>query len=207
VIGVRRAIPALVLLLFALPALAAEEGWPALFDVAGVAADDVLNIRAEPSAAAEIVGALAHDATEVEVVEADAGQAWGRVNTAEGSGWASLAYLARRPGQPYDAFPAITSCYGTEPFWSLRTAGATLTFEWPGEAVLTLDVTGRLAGTGRRDRYALTAAAPDTTLTAVLMAAQCNDGMSNRIYGLAVEAVLSGGASQGLWSGCCTLAP
>ena len=77
------------------PALATQEYiLPTLFDVARVAADDVLNIRAEPDASAPIIGTLAFDATHVEVVEQRAG--WSRVNTGEGSGWVSDRYLDYR---------------------------------------------------------------------------------------------------------------
>ena len=89
----------LLLFLLAGPAAATQDQWPALFDVSGVAPDDVLNIRAAPSASAEIIGTLAPDAAGVEVVRPDSRHGWGLVNTGEGSGWASLAFLVRRPGQ------------------------------------------------------------------------------------------------------------
>ncbi|MEO1155590.1 MAG: SH3 domain-containing protein, partial [Pseudomonadota bacterium] len=50
------------------PVWGAAQGYPALFDVTGVASDDVLNIRSAPSATAEIIGTLAHNETGVEVV-------------------------------------------------------------------------------------------------------------------------------------------
>ncbi|MFD2813860.1 SH3 domain-containing protein [Paracoccus aerius] len=65
------------------PALATQEYiLPTLFDVTGVASDDVLNIRAEPNAKAAIIGTLAPDAFRIEVVEER--QGWARVNTGEG---------------------------------------------------------------------------------------------------------------------------
>jgi uncharacterized membrane protein len=190
-----------------MPVQATAEDWPALYDVTGVASDDVLNIRAEPTAAAEIIGTLAYDARDVEVIEADDRQVWGRVNTGEASGWASLAFLVRRPGQPDGGFPAISACYGTEPFWSLRSVVRSLTFELPDALVLTLAETDRFASTGRRDRFAVTAEAPDSTFTAVLLKSACTDGMSDRHYGISVEAVLTEAGQRSLWSGCCTLAP
>ncbi|MGB3280174.1 MAG: peptide-binding protein, partial [Pseudorhodobacter sp.] len=48
--------------------LARAETLPALFDVTGVAADDVLNLRAAPDGVAEILGALGPSAKDVEVV-------------------------------------------------------------------------------------------------------------------------------------------
>ena len=57
-----------LLLALALPSGAAAKGLPALHDVTGVAADDVLNVRARPDASAPVLGALTPDATGVEVV-------------------------------------------------------------------------------------------------------------------------------------------
>src|SRR6056297_2028202 len=88
---------AVLLLALAAPASATVEAWPALYDVAGVSEGDVLNIRAEPSASSEIIGELDPDETAVEVMEMSRDGNWGRVNTDERSGWASLAFLDRRP--------------------------------------------------------------------------------------------------------------
>lgn len=71
----------------------ADSGFPALYDVAGVAADDVLNIRAAPAAGAPVIGALAHDARAVELLGLDATGRWARLNIAEGQGWAALRHL------------------------------------------------------------------------------------------------------------------
>lgn len=84
---------ALLFSLIASAAAATFDAWPALYDVSGVASDDVLNIRAEPSADAPIIGTLAHDATNVEIIR-DGENGWGLVNTDEGTGWVSFAYLA-----------------------------------------------------------------------------------------------------------------
>jgi hypothetical protein len=83
----------------ALHALAGEASLPALFDVTGVASGDVLNLRAEPSAQATIIGSFPADATGIEVIATDSSGRWGQVNAVERAGWASLAYLARQPGQ------------------------------------------------------------------------------------------------------------
>ena len=75
-------------------AAAAQDGYPRLHDVVGVASDDVLNLRAGPGAGHDKVGELTFDARAVEVVRAEGG--WGLVNAGEGPGWASLRYLAPR---------------------------------------------------------------------------------------------------------------
>ena len=61
---------------------------PTLYDVTGVRANDVLNIRAMPDASSSILSELPHDAKGVEVVDARAG--WARVNTFERSGWGAV---------------------------------------------------------------------------------------------------------------------
>ena len=49
-------------LALATPGMATVDTWPALYDVAFVASDDVLNIRSGPGASFDIIGSLAHDA-------------------------------------------------------------------------------------------------------------------------------------------------
>ena len=146
-------IRALILwLVLAGPALATQQGWPALFDVTGVAPDDVLNIREAPNAGAPIIGSFAPDAEGVEVIRPNADESWGLVNTAEGTGWTSLAFLERRPGQWNGAFPRIARCLGTEPFWSLSLDEDAVTLSTPQETA-----EGRVAlrsgAAARRDRF------------------------------------------------------
>src|SRR5690606_22565898 len=88
------------------------------FDVTGVAADDVLNIRERPSASAPIIGRLAPTATNVEVVTERNG--WMQVNTRERSGWVNGRYLMYRTDVWEEGrLPRTLSCLGTEPFWAL----------------------------------------------------------------------------------------
>lgn len=100
------------------PTSATTEGWPALFDVVGVSFDDVLNVRSSPDPDAEIIGDLAPSSKDVEVVRPDDTGNWGLVNSGEGTGWVSLAFLARQPGAWSGQFPDRAQCFGTEPFWS-----------------------------------------------------------------------------------------
>ena len=58
-------------LALATPGMATVDTWPALYDVAFVASDDVLNIRSGPGASFDIIGSLAHDAEGVEVTARD----------------------------------------------------------------------------------------------------------------------------------------
>ena len=191
----------LIVLLLLWAGGAAAQPLPALYDVTGVAADDVLNVRAGPDAGSEIIGTLAPGATGVEVIEEADG--WGRVNAGERSGWASLTYLARRPGQEAGDLPARLRCAGTEPFWSLVTTGEEVildematnrTRSWPQSSTLTAE--------GRYEPHAIPGEgdAPDV----IVSRGACTDGMSDRAFGLIVH-VLQGGDDPYLLSGCCSI--
>lgn len=185
-------------------ASAAQEA-PALYDVTGVASDDHLNIRAEPEAGAAQIGTLAPDATNIEITAINEDGTWGRLNTGEGSGWASLSFLEMQPGR---AMPdaAEVGCFGTEPFWSYRVDPDSIA-SWSelGEDPVTL-----LAGDTRRvdaglHPFVSVAAAPD--LQAILVMTPkfaCSDGMSDRLYGLGATLVLTGKVSRAV-TGCCML--
>ncbi len=192
----------------AAPANATQEGWPALFDVDGVAPDDELNIRAAPSAGAARIGSLAPDATGIEVIRPDERLRWGLVNTGEGTGSVSLAYLARRAGQWDGAVPRIARCFGTEPFWSVRVEReGELSFsalEEPNRAFGVPRVTG---SENSRRSHAYVASGEAGTLTLVVRGEMCSDGMSDRAYGLAVDALLVEGQGLRMLSGCCSLSP
>ena len=181
--------------------VAAQESLPALYSVTGVAADDVLNVRVAPEASAEKIGELGPDATGVEVTAARDG--WGRVNTGERSGWASLDFLEAEPG---GSLPDVTefSCFGTEPFWSLDVvAGGASTFSEPeGEATW---LTGPVrAAEGRPGRFAVVGGAAGGTLALAISAEECGDGMSDRQFGLSAALITTGEGARTL-SGCCSL--
>jgi uncharacterized membrane protein len=189
----------------AAPALATQDGWPAIHDVTGVAADDVLNIRERPDASSPIVGQLAPGAT-VEVIRPNERQTWGLVNAGERPGWVSLRYLQRQPGQWDGAFPEIASCFGTEPFWSLLREGDTITFSTP-EFSEGYTVTARSGSENRRDSFHMIAEGPGGPAVAILETEACSDGMSEREFGISVQLLLGLQAEARQLSGCCTRAP
>lgn len=205
----RAAALALAAALLAGPAAATQDAFPALYDVAGVASDDVLNVRARPDAAAQIVGTLPPDARDVEVIELAPRVDWGRVNVNGTSGWVSLRFMERHPGQFFGAFPEIARCAGTEPFWSLRREGADFAISGVDLPGTRFSTTWRGSSLGRRDRHAMTLAAETgETATAVIAYTQCSDGMSDYRYGLTLDLVREGGPDgPALYSGCCSLAP
>lgn len=201
---------ALLALGLAGPARATQDQWPATFDVVDVAADDVLNVRAAPSATAPIIGMLAHDATGVEVIRPNDRQSWGLVNMGESTGWVSLRFLARAPGQWLGQFPYIRNCFGTEPFWSLAiSASGDVDYATP-EGGQPGAIIGTFPAEGRRDTHAMSIRLDDGPLQdalGIVRLASCNDGMSDREFGIALDLVLGSTGGERLLTGCCSLAP
>ncbi len=189
--------------LFLAPVAQAAE-LPALYSVTGVASDDVLNVRAGPSASEPIIGALAYTQTGVEVTAISGN--WGRVNLGEGAGWASMSFLAAEPAGALPDVPEL-SCFGTEPFWSMDIVQSDIaSFGALGSPIVTF-LAGRIVpASGVIGRYGLNAAGPDDRAAVSIRAQTCSDGMSDRLYGLAADVILSG-AQTGVYSGCCTIAP
>lgn len=208
--GAIRGLLLVLVLLCAGPAAATQEYiLPTLFDVTGVEAGDVLNIRAAPNPGAEIIGALDHDARDVEVVAHDRSGRWGRVNTDERSGWVAMRHLAYQSGVwEGGGLPSTLHCLGTEPFWSLRPEDDAVVFSTLAAPDRALAITSVLAtGILRDPRRGLVARDPQGRLTAVMAPAACSDGMSDRAYGLELSVILEDNAAATLLIGCCSVAP
>lgn len=173
---------------------------PTLFDVAGVAADDVLNIRERPDATAPIIGTLAPDATGVEIVDERRG--WGQVNVDERAGWVSMRYLTYRTDiWEYDRLPPNLRCIGTEPFWNIAVDGDRLIFNTPEERDVSHPIRAVRGAQGFRDP---TRAIIADGVTLVAVPQICSDGMSDRVFGL--RALVVGTDEPRLMSGCCSVA-
>lgn len=181
---------------------AAAQDLPALFSVQGVAADDVLNIRSAPSPNAQVVGTLTPDQTGVEIVQSDASGRWGRVNSGEISGWVALRFLSRDSVQTDLALPRRFTCFGTEPFWTLHvTQREQAIYLTPGGETQ-MKAQSLLTSNNHRNRYLLPL---EGSTGAIIRREACNDGMSERAFGLSVD--LFGLDQPALQSGCCSLAP
>lgn len=190
---------ACLLALLALPVRA--EQLPALHSVTGVAADDVLNIRAAPSAEADVIGTLAPDASGVEVLAVNDG--WATVNAGEQTGFVALRFLARDPGPDWNTLRSPLSCLGTEPFWSLTldpAAGQATTMTPEDTEPQSL----RIGTVWPALPWSPNAALSLPTGIAVLSPAECSDGMSDRSYAIAIDVFLTGTSGERL-SGCCLL--
>ncbi|MCZ0961297.1 COG3650 family protein [Paracoccus benzoatiresistens] len=196
--------PTLALMLaLASPAAATQEYiLPTLFDVAGVAADDVLNIRADPNPTAPVIGTLAPDATRIEVVEERRG--WVRVNTGEGSGWVNSRFLTYRTDVWNEgALPQGWQCFGTEPFWAFIPQGDSVVLGGPDTPNDMRKVQSVLSTGVFRDP---TRAVVAEGMTLVSTPQLCSDGMSDRLFGLRAELVIQGNQPRML-SGCCSIQP
>ena len=194
----------LILAVLAAP-MAQAQNFPALFRVHDVRPGDWLNIRAEPNARAEIVGAFERTQTGIEVIGLSEDRNWGLVRIDEGTGWSSMRYLqAERSDSWIDGQQTLT-CHGTEPFWTFH-------IYLPGNSA-SYDSLADGAMNFTTDAPALPATIGPYTLAVpftgprsgmvVMRNAVCSDGMSDRLYGLEGQ-VYWRGIEQGL-SGCCML--
>lgn len=182
---------------------------PSLFDVTGVAADDVLNIREAPNARARIVGELSPDARNIEVVRYDDSGKWAQVNFGEQTGWVAFRFLDYRVDvwQP-GALPASLQCLGTEPFWSFEASGDAIVFSTPEVRTNVMQIDTVLdSGRFRDTRRSVTASGRGGSLTAVIVPMACSDGMSDRAYGLDVSVLLDSRDGPYMLTGCCSVAP
>lgn len=189
----------------AAPALATQDGWPAIYDVTGVAEDDVLNIRERPDASSRVVGRLS-PGMQVEVIRPNDRQTWGLVNEGDRPGWVALRFMTRRPGQWDGAFPEVASCFGTEPFWTLVRDGDSLSFNAPDGTQDQFAIAARSGSENRRDSFHMIAEGADGPAVAILKTEACSDGMSDREFGISVQLLFGLGAGARQLSGCCTRA-
>lgn len=188
-----------------LPALAARsEVLPAAFMVTGVAANDVLNIRAEPASTAAILGTIAPTALNVEVIEISADGKWGLVAAGgEGNGWVALAYLERQPVLDPAHLPRPMTCLGTEPFWTLALfeQGAEWSTPDTPPGALT-EFTEAVAPTGF---FVRAEQGPERVFALTISREGCSDGMSDRRFGFAARLFIESPDGNLLVGGCCTL--
>ena len=180
-------------------ALPVSTNLPARFSVTGVAADDVLNIRAAPDPAAPILAELPPEATGVEVIALSDDGAWALLPRPEGRGWASTRFLALDDDPAAIPFPL--RCLGTEPFWSVELREDGATWEAPDEPARPLRPLGHAQ---TPDAVVLAYDDGGRTRDVTVMRRECSDGMSDRPYGFAA---LIWNRGEEVQSGCCLLLP
>ena len=96
------------------------------YRVVGVASNDVLNIRAQPTSRSEIIGVFHHNHPLFEVTDSDG--RWVRVNLGEYSGWVHSGYIqsVNVPTFSHTNLPNGLKCYGEEPFWTVNLSSGRL---------------------------------------------------------------------------------
>jgi len=188
-------------ILLATPAWATVDGWPALHDVIDVESGDVLNVRAAPSAAADIIGTLEYNSTGIEVIRPDEDFEWGLVNMGEHAGWASLRFLVPQPGQWHGSYPDFAWCGGTEPFWSLTRTDGRIKLARIDDDDIVSTLEWEASTFNHRERHAFRASG----ITGVLSLQACDDGMSDMEFGIELNLTLD--REPTLYHGCCSLAP
>lgn len=180
-----------------------EPGWR--YRVAGVAADDRLNLRAQPGAASAIVGALASDASNVVVSglrQEIGGSVWWEIYADGKTGWANARYLTPMSvdDEKETGFPL--ACTGTEPFWGLTLENGQATLTEPGAADVFFgaeQLPSPASGPGTIV-YRLADASVAGHLVAIRTYDFCSDGMSDRQFPFAAIVITP---DQVVRSGCC----
>lgn len=185
------------------PLAAAAQNFPASYSVKGVAADDTLNIRAEPSAGSVVLGDIAPFALNIEVLGLSPDGKWGKVGVPEGNGWVSMTYLDLYvPEDPF-VVPRPLSCLGTEPFWSVSLYPRGAEYNSPDTGAVPLTVTHEAVS----DQGFLFELEEGPTLNRTLIVTReaCSDGMSDRAFGFATRMFTQAPDGNSALSGCCTL--
>lgn len=197
-------------LAFLWPSLAMAQAFPALYDVTGVASDDVLNIRNSANEAAEISGSLPPDTKGVEVLGLSPDGKWALVNGAQASGYVALRFLVAEGGDWLDLQKPI-HCVGTEPFWGLSYDPVKKVALFSGadgsakaQAVQTL-----WPGTPINNVAAIGLAGVEGQTMLVLKGAACSDGMSDTAFAITADLFLHAatGKSPVNYTGCCSISP
>src|SRR5690606_20466430 len=104
------------------------------------------------------------------------------VNAGETAGWVARRFL-QLDGTSWKekALPEHLSCYGTEPFWSLKQQEGNLVFSEPDNQNQAFQLNTVLDRGFESDRLrALLASDKTTQMSAVIQPGLCSDGMSDR---------------------------
>lgn len=195
-----------LLWVFAASALQAET-LPALYDVTDVATNDTLNVREGPSTSFDVLNKLSYDATAIEVVDLNPEGDWALIINGETSGWVAKRFLRRQAGQDDEGLPDKMYCAGTEPFWSFNIEqDRSATFSEPDRNT-DLESLIVVQSANNPERHALFGDGGDRVITSMIGRGQCSDGMSDRIYGLSVDLLVTDSEAVNVYSGCCSVMP
>ena len=187
--------------------LAAQVNLPALFNVTGVVAGDVLNIRTRPSASSPIIGAFPRNARGIEVVALSDDGRWGQINSDEGTGYVALRFLDLQAGPSWTSMQVPLSCFGTEPFWSFTAIDGDAVLDVMDSGPVDMAITDVIPAAGRSDVVGVQLSTQSSTGFASLHATQCSDGMSDRAFGISIDLFVLHAEGATGYSGCCSLQP
>ena len=193
----------LLFIAFLLPQIAFAQDFPARFSVTGVAADDTLNIRAEPNSKSQILGELSPFAINIEVLELSKDSKWGMIGTGEGNGWVFMRFLAENTPQDPHSLPRPFKCSGTEPFWTLAMTVRGAEFQEPG--LPREDLNEGYEGVANAGYLAIFDQGPYISYTLMAERAVCGDGMSDRKFGFAARLFVETPDGNRYMRGCCTM--
>jgi len=176
---------------------------PAVYTVTGVASDDVLWVRSEPTQFSGRVGNLAPNAPVVVLGMATDG--WVQVSIGQDAGYVNADFLTRGGGVTTSSGLQMNIlCSGTEPFWTLDIdQDRTVTYTMAGTAAQ-FSALNQATPSSLTGSYPYTIAAQP--VTGVIGREICSDGMSEVQYPWSI--VLNAPNEAGVLStmqGCCTL--
>ncbi len=182
-----------------------------LFSVTNVASDDHLNVRAEPSHTAPIVGSLKFNAVSIAATgeTRKVGNAtWVEIFIGETIGWVNSAYLqATLSDNAPSLFHEPLACGGTEPFWGLKVNGTNGDFDTLAEGKSAIEfISSRTAG-GVPIIWALkgrTQPSQSPVFALLEETNQCSDGMSDLTYRYSIRIDIEDGP---FYAGCCNPHP
>ena len=183
--------------------MAFAQDLPSTFRVTGVAADDVLNIRAEPSATAPVIGTIGPDGEAVEVIALSPDGRWGKVGLPEGNGWVAMRFLDAMPRAEAHLIPRPLTCVGTEPFWSVHLLPEGAEHASPDSGPVALSLTEEAVG--REGFFFRLAEGPTLIRSVIVRRAWCSDGMSDREFGFSALMFSEAPDGNSVLAGCCTL--
>ncbi|WOF74243.1 hypothetical protein QMT40_001890 [Parvibaculaceae bacterium PLY_AMNH_Bact1] len=179
------------------------------YDVINVAANDQLNIRAEPSATAEITGTLSFDAKAIKTtgVARQIGRAtWVEIILEGRKGWVNAAFVTPTRS-PSSLFREPLVCSGTEPFWALQLDNTRGDFDSLAEGKSVIDFQTSRSAHGVPIIWSLkgTNGPAHSPVFALLEETnQCSDGMSDLTYRYSIRIDIEDGP---FYAGCCNPHP
>jgi uncharacterized membrane protein len=172
----------------------------ATFEVTGVEAWDVLNIRARPRLNAAIVGGIPPGAGGVEVL-GNSPNGWARISYRDRFGYVPRRFLRVAQGYTPRPLPTQMACHGTEPFWSLALTPGRAVFDNPEAENRSFSISALQTSANRPDvSMAESRSGPLRLSVYIAQARACSNGMSDEEFPYETSIRLS---DDRVFSGCC----